>query len=49
VDHVDDVALLVSEVVEQALERGVGDLELGRGQLEVVVEILGPFAGCGFG
>ena len=38
VDHCADVVLLVPEVVEQALQRRVGDLQLRRGQLEVIVE-----------
>src|SRR5215212_3566581 len=45
VDHLDHVSLLVPEVVEQALERGVGDLQLCRGELEVIVKPLVGRAG----
>src|SRR5688572_6475624 len=41
VDHRTDVVLLMPEVIEQAAQRRVGDLELRGGQLEVVVELLG--------
>ena len=38
-DHV-DLTLVVTEVVEEAAQRRVGDLQLRRGQLEVVVDRL---------
>src|ERR687897_1478714 len=41
VDDADHVGLLVSEVVQQGVQRAVGDLELRRGQLQVIVELGG--------
>ena len=39
VDDPQHLALVVAEVVEQRSQRGVGDLELRRGQLQVIVEL----------
>src|SRR5207248_8045279 len=46
-DHILDVALLVTEIVEQRLQRGVDDLQLGGGQLQPVGDLawLDQFAG----
>ena len=42
VDDAQHLGLVVAEVVEQGAERGMSDLELRRGQLQVVVELGAP-------
>jgi hypothetical protein len=42
VDDVPDLGLVMAEVIEKRAERSVSDLELRRGQLEVVVELGAP-------
>src|SRR5215208_1801596 len=37
-----DIALVVPEVVEEGLQRGVGDLQLGRSEIEPVGDLVRP-------
>ena len=46
VDHLNDVVLVVTEIVEQALQRRVRDLHLRWSEFEVVVELLRRRATC---
>src|SRR5829696_1141768 len=37
-----DIALIVAEIVEEGLQRGVGDLQLGWSEIEPVGDLVGP-------